>query len=39
MKNPIIYDGRNLYNIQKIKKYNIKYYPIGINVERDDFNV
>ena len=39
MKKPIIYDGRNLYNIKEVKKYNIKYYPIGINVERDDFDV
>lgn len=39
MKTPIIYDGRNIYNVEKIKKHNIKYYPIGINVERDDFNV
>lgn len=39
MKKPIIYDGRNLYNIEEIRKFDIKYYPIGINVERVDFNV
>lgn len=39
MKKPIIYDERTLYSIQEIKKFDIKYYPIGINVERDDFNV
>ncbi len=39
MKKPVIYDGRNLYNIEEIKKYNIEYYPIGINVKRNDLNV
>ena len=39
MKNSVIYDDRNLYKISEVKKYNIKYYPIGIDVERMDFNV
>lgn len=37
MNNPVIYDGRNLYDMMKIKKYNIKYYPVGIDVERNEF--
>lgn len=31
MKSPIIYDGRNCFNIQEANKYNIEYYSIGRN--------
>lgn len=29
MKNAVIYDGRNCYDIEEIKEYNIDYYSIG----------
>ena len=30
MKSPIIFDGRNIYNKQKMNSLNIKYYQIGV---------
>ncbi|MEK4065687.1 UDP-glucose dehydrogenase family protein [Peribacillus sp. FSL R5-0717] len=29
MSNPIIFDGRNSFNLDEVKKYNIEYYSIG----------
>ena len=29
MKTPIIYDGRNYYNLNEVEKYNVEYYSIG----------
>jgi len=29
MKTPIVFDGRNCYDLEEIKKYNIDYYSIG----------
>ena len=29
MKLPLVYDGRNLYNLSEMKKENIEYYSIG----------
>ena len=29
MKTPLIYDGRNIYNLQEMKKNGIEYYSIG----------
>lgn len=29
MNTPIIYDGRNCYDIKEVKKYNIDYYSVG----------
>ncbi|MBS4839453.1 UDP-glucose/GDP-mannose dehydrogenase family protein [Clostridium butyricum] len=31
MKSPIIYDGRNCFQVQEANKYNIEYYSIGRN--------
>lgn len=30
MKNPVIFDGRNQYNINRLKEMGFKYYPIGL---------
>ena len=32
LKNPIIFDGRNQYNIEKMKKKGFEYYQIGVPV-------
>lgn len=29
MNTPIIYDGRNCYNLQEVQEYNIDYYSVG----------
>ena len=29
MKNPIVLDGRNCYNLNEVAKLDIKYYSIG----------
>ncbi|MDU6983190.1 MAG: UDP-glucose/GDP-mannose dehydrogenase family protein [Terrisporobacter othiniensis] len=29
MKSPVIYDGRNCYDLNLVKKYNVDYYSIG----------
>lgn len=29
MKNPLVYDGRNIYNIKEMKKNGVEYYSIG----------
>ena len=29
MKNPLVYDGRNLYKTEEMKKAGIEYYSIG----------
>ena len=29
MKTPIIFDGRNCYDIDLVEEYNIDYYSIG----------
>jgi len=29
MHNPIVYDGRNLYNLKDMKKAGVEYYAIG----------
>jgi len=29
MKNPVIYDGRNIYNIENMKSAGVEYYSIG----------
>ena len=29
MKNAIVYDGRNLYDIDEMKKSGVEYYSIG----------
>ena len=30
LKNPVIFDGRNQYNNEKLKKLGFKHYQIGI---------
>ena len=32
MKSPIIFDGRNCYDLDNVKKYNIYYNSIGKSV-------
>lgn len=29
MNTPIIYDGRNCYDLKEVKEYNVDYYSIG----------
>ena len=29
MKNPLVYDGRNIYDVEKMKKIGVEYYSIG----------
>ena len=29
MKTPIVYDGRNVYNVIKMRKCGVEYYSIG----------
>ena len=29
MKTPLVYDGRNIYNLEQMKKANVEYYSIG----------
>lgn len=29
MKNPIIFDGRNLYSFEEVEKYGFEYFPVG----------
>ena len=29
MKNPVIFDGRNIYDQEELEKQNIPYYGIG----------
>ena len=29
MKTPLVYDGRNIYNLQEMKKSGVEYYSIG----------
>ncbi|WP_210366116.1 UDP-glucose/GDP-mannose dehydrogenase family protein [Bacillus sp. REN3] len=29
MRNPVVFDGRNIYDLEKVKKYNIEYHSIG----------
>lgn len=29
MKTPLVYDGRNMYKLEEMKKYGIEYYSIG----------
>jgi len=29
MKTPLVYDGRNIYNLQEMKKVGVEYYSIG----------
>ena len=29
MKNPVIYDGRNCYDLNKVREYKVEYYSIG----------
>ncbi len=29
MRTPLVYDGRNIYDIEKMKEYGIEYYSIG----------
>ena len=29
LKNPLIFDGRNIYSHEVMKKHGFKYYPIG----------
>lgn len=35
MRTPVIFDGRNCYKLDEIKKYNIEYYSIGREEIRD----
>ena len=29
LKEPVIFDGRNIYSIRTMKTYGLKYFPIG----------
>ena len=29
MKTPLVYDGRNLYNVKEMKDNGVEYYSIG----------
>ena len=29
MKNPVVYDGRNIYNLTEMKECGIEYYSVG----------
>ena len=29
MKNPLVYDGRNIYTIEDMKENGIEYYSVG----------
>ena len=29
MKNPVIYDGRNIYNLTEMRECGIEYYSVG----------
>ncbi|BFT94827.1 MAG: UDP-glucose/GDP-mannose dehydrogenase family protein [Minisyncoccus archaeiphilus] len=29
MKNPLVFDGRNMFNLEKMREMNIDYFPIG----------
>ena len=31
MKNPVIFDGRNIYDPQKLKDLNFRYFGVGRN--------
>ncbi len=31
MRHPVIFDGRNIYNAEEVKKHHIDYFPIGYN--------
>lgn len=31
MRHAVIFDGRNIYNAEEVKKHNIDYFPIGYN--------
>ena len=33
LKNPIIFDGRNQYSLEKLQKSGFEYYPIGVRME------
>ena len=34
MKNPLVYDGRNIYNVNEMKTNGIEYYSIGRSVKK-----
>ena len=34
MKHPVIFDGRNIYSLDKFKNTSIKYYGIGRNLSK-----
>ncbi|MFY4775605.1 UDP-glucose dehydrogenase family protein [Metabacillus sp. RGM 3146] len=38
MKNPVIFDGRNCYDLEEAKKYQIEYYSVGRKAIYQDEN-
>lgn len=38
LKNPIIFDGRNQYDTQRVRKYGIEYYQIGVQTIASEVN-
>ena len=37
MRTPLVYDGRNIYDIKEMKDAGIEYYSIGRQLNKDFF--